>query len=513
MADIELLDVSIRDGNQSLWGATGLTTPQILQIAPIMDRVGFRALDFTSSTHMGVAVRTHRENPWERIRLTHAAMPNTPLQFIGTGFRFISWETVHPDLMRLAYERLVAAGMSRFVVLDPMHDMDAVRASARTLRAVGAAEIIAALTFTISAVHDDAYYANLAEQMAACADIDRVYIKDPTGLLAPERARTLIPVVRAGLAGKPLELHAHCTIGLSPLTYLAAAELGVEVLQVACGPLAGGSSLPDAQRVVANLRELAHTVDVDDRLLAQVADYFTRLAAAESLPAGAPRDYDASFLRHQVAGGVLTTLRRQLAELGLAHRFDEVIDEVVRVRAELGYPIMVTPFPQIVCSQALYNVIGSERYGNVPDQVIRYVLGSFGRPTAPVDPTVRDRILSRRRADELRAEPPPLSPAELRKRFAPGISDEELLLRATMPGDQVDAMFAAGPANRHYNPDLKGVLDLLRALRTRPGVSDLIVDKPDFRLELRSAVSPDAPDPPGAPPAPAAPPAAKARRG
>jgi oxaloacetate decarboxylase alpha subunit len=488
VADIELLDVSIRDGNQSLWSATGLTTPQILQIAPVMDRVGFRALDFTSSTHMGVAVRTHKENPWERIRLTHEAMPNTPLQFIGTGFRFISWETVHPDLIRLAYERLVANGMARFVVLDPMHDIDAVLTSARTLRTAGAEEIIAALTYTISEIHDDAFYAGLAEQMAASPYIDRVYIKDPAGLLAPERARTLIPAVRDRLGGKALELHSHCTIGLSPLTYLAAAELGVEVLQVACGPLANGSSLPNAQRVVANLRALGHTVEIDDRLLARVADYFTRLATAESLPTGAPREYDASFLRHQVAGGVLTTLRRQLAEIGFEDRFDEVIDEVVRVRAELGYPIMVTPFPQIVCSQALYNVIGAERYGNVPDQVIRYVLGSFGRPTAPVDPDVRDRILSRRRAAELRAEPPPLPPEELRKRFAPGISDEELLLRATMPADQVDAMLAAGPAERHYNPDLKGVLDLLRELRTRPAVADIVVDKPGFRLELRSDV-------------------------
>ncbi|HEX6470662.1 MAG TPA: hypothetical protein VF069_16300 [Streptosporangiaceae bacterium] len=487
MADIELLDVSIRDGNQSLWGATGMTTAQILRIAPVMDRVGFRALDFTSSTHMGVAVRTHRENPWERIRLTRAATPNTPLQFIGTGFRFISWETVHPELMRLAYERLVAAGMSRFVVLDPMHDMDAVRASARTLRGAGAEEIIAALTFTISDVHDDAYYAGLAAQMAACPHIDRVYIKDPAGLLSPERARTLIPAVRARLAGTPLELHAHCTIGLSPLTYMAAAELGVEVLQVACGPLANGTSLPNAQRVAANLRELGHTVDVDDRLLALVADYFSRLAAAESLPAGAPAEYDAAFLRHQVAGGVMTTLRRQLGELGLADRFDEVIDEVVRVRAELGFPIMVTPFPQIVCSQAFNNVIGAERYGNVPDQVIRYVLGRFGRPTAPVDPDVRDRILSRSRAAELAAEPPPLPPDELRKRFSPGIPDEELLLRATMPADQVDAMLAAGPARRHYNPDVKAILDLLRELRTRPAVQDIVVDKPGFRLSLRSA--------------------------
>jgi oxaloacetate decarboxylase alpha subunit len=485
MADIQLIDVSLRDGNQSLWSATGLATAHILQIAPIMDRVGFRALDFTSSTHMGVAVRTHREDPWERIRLTHAAAPHTPLQFIGSGLRFISWEPVHPDLMQLAYQRLVAAGLSRFVVLDPMHDMEAVLRTARMIREAGGEEIIAALTYTVSAVHDDGYYAGLAGQMAASPYIDRVYVKDPAGLLTPDRARTLFPAVRARLGSMALELHSHCTIGLSPLTYLVAADLGIEVLQVACGPLANGTSLPNAQRVVANLRELGHTVDIDDRLLAQVADYFTRLAEAESLPAGAPQEYDASFLRHQVAGGVMTTMRRQLTELGLGDRFGAVLEEVSRVRAELGYPIMVTPFPQIVCGQALYNVLGTERYQNVSDQAIRYVLGRFGRPTAPVDADVADRILSRPRARELMAEPPPASPAELRGRFPAGISDEELLLRATMPADQVDAMLAAGPARRRYNPELKPVLDLLVGLAERPGVSDIVIDKNGFRLELR----------------------------
>jgi oxaloacetate decarboxylase (Na+ extruding) subunit alpha len=484
MAELELLDVSIRDGNQSLWGATGLNTAKILQIAPVLDRVGFRALDYTSSTHMGVAVRTYREDPWERIRLTHAAMPNTPLQFIGTGFRFISWESVHPDLMQLAYDRLVLSGISRFVVLDPMHDMDAVRRSAAMIRAAGAAEIIGALVYTISAVHDDQLYANLARQMADTPQIDRVYIKDPSGLLTPERARTLLPAVREQLGGKALELHSHCTIGLAPLTYLAAADLGVKVLQVACGPLANGSSLPNAQRTVANLRALGHTVAVDDRLLSAVAAYFRRMAAAEGLPAGTPQDFDASFLGHQIAGGVMTTTRRQLRELGLEDRFDAVVDEVGRVRAELGYPIMVTPFPQMVCSQALYNVIGRERWDSVSDQVIRYALGRFGRPTAPIDPHVAERILSRPRAKELAAEPPPPSPAELRRTFGRGISDEELLLRATMPGEQVDAMRAAGPAQRHYNPDLAPILRLLRELRTRPSVPDLVLEKDDFRLEL-----------------------------
>jgi oxaloacetate decarboxylase alpha subunit len=495
VADIQLVDTSVRDGNQSLWGATGLTTAHILQIAPVMDRVGFRAMDFTSSTHMGISVRTHKEDPWELIRLTHAAAPNTPLQFIGSGLRFISWEPVHPDLIQIAYDRLVEAGMSRFVVLDPMHDMEAVLRTARMLRRAGASEIIAALTYTISAVHDDGFYAGLAGQMAAGPDIDRVYVKDPAGLLTPERARTLIPAVRARLGESvPLELHSHCTIGLSPLTCLAAADLGVAALHTACGALANGTSLPNAERVVANLRELGHTVDIDDRLLGYVAEYFTRLGVAESLPAGQPQEYDASFLRHQVAGGVMTTTRRQLTELGLGDRFGAVMDEVSRVRAELGYPIMVTPFPQIVCGQALYNVIGAERYANVSDQAIRYVLGRFGRPTAPVDGWVRDRILSRPRARELMTEPPPASPAELRRRFPARISDEELLLRATMPAGEVDAMLAAGPARRHYNPDLGPVLDLLSGLRDRSGVSALVVDKPGFRLELRNGPEPVAGD-------------------
>ena len=486
MADIQLIDVSMRDGNQSLWGAVGLNTAQILQIAPIVDRVGFRALDFTSSTAMGMAVRTHKEDPWERIRLTHEAMPNTRLQLIGTGLRFFSWEMQSPDFMQLVYDRLVVNGISRFVVLEPMLDIETILESARMMRKAGGQEIIAALTYTISAVHDDAFYAGLAARIATCPDIDRAYIKDPSGLMTPERARTLIPAIRAQLGGKPLEVHSHCTIGLSSMSYMVAAELGVDALQVACGPLGNGSSLPNAQRVVANLRELGHTVDIDDRALALVANYFSRLAKAENLPVGVPQEYDASFLKHQVAGGVMATTRRQLVELNLEHRFDEVMAESSRVRAEFGYPIMVTPFPQMVCSQALYNVIGRERYDNVSDQVIRYVLGGFGRPTAPVDPDVKDRILSRPRAKEIMAEPPAPTLSELRKRFPAGISDEEFLLRATMPAEEVNAMVAAGPAKRHYNPDIRPILKLLRGLQDCQVPSDIVIEKPDFRLELLS---------------------------
>lgn len=485
MAAIKLVDVSLRDGNQSLWSATGINTAQMLQIAPIMDRVGFQALDFISSTHMGMAVRTYQEDPWERIRLMHADAPNTPLQFIGTGFRFISWETAHPDFMQLVYDRLVSNGISRFIVLDPMHDMDALLESARQIRHAGGADIMGALTYTISKVHDDKFYARLASRMTASPNIDRVYIKDPSGLLTPERARTLVPAVVKAAGSKPVEMHSHCTIGLAPLSYMVGAELGVSVLHVACGPLANGSSLPDALRTVANLRELGHSVDIEVRALEQVTDYLDRLAQAEGRKVGAPQEYDASFLRHQLAGGVMTTTRRQLAEIGLEHRFDDVLAEVGEVRAELGYPIMVTPFPQMVCTQALFNVISKERYENVPDQIIRYVLGSFGRSPGPIDPNIKDRILNRPHARKLAKEPPPRSPTELRKQFPKAISDEEFLLRAVMPADQIDGMVAAGPAKRRYNPDVRPILKLLTELQSRSSIPDIVIEKPDFRLELR----------------------------
>lgn len=485
MAELSLVDVSIRDGNQSIWSANGLDTRQILQIAPTMERVGYRALDYMSSTAMGVAVRVHGEDPWERIRLTRKAMPTTKLQLIGTGLRFISWDQAHPDFMQLMYDRMVANGIDRFVVLEPTLDLPTLLETARMIRKAGGSEIIVALTYSISEIHNDAFYGDLAEAASKSPNVDRLYIKDPAGLLTVERARTLIPAITSRINGMPLEIHSHCTIGLSQLSYLTAAELGVSVMQVAAGPLANGSSLPAAERTVANLRELGHTVNVDDRLLSAVSEYFWRHARAAGLPAGTPQEFDASFMRHQIAGGVMSTTRRQMAEIGQEHRFAEVIHESDQVRAELGYPIMVTPFPQMVCSQAMYNILADKRYDNVSDQVIRYVLGLFGKPIRPVDPNVLDRILDRPRAREIMNEPPPPSVEELRKRFKPGISDEEFLLRAVMPAEQVDQMIANGPSRRHYTPEIQPVMSLLREMESRKDVKDFVVEKPGMRLALK----------------------------
>jgi oxaloacetate decarboxylase alpha subunit len=347
----------------------------------------------------------------------------------------------------------------------------------------GADEVMAALNYTISNVHDDTFYADLAGKCAGSPHFDRLYIKDPAGILTPERARTLIPAVKARIGGKPLELHSHCTIGLSVFNYMVGAELGIDVLHTAVGPLANGSSLPSATRLISNLRELGHKVDIDDHALRQMSDYFTALAEAEGLPFGAPQEFDVSFMRHQMAGGTMSTTRRQLAELNLEHKMPALIEEVERVRAELGYPIMVTPFPQIVCTQALFNVIGTERYAKVPDQVIRYVMGRFGRPTQPVDKEIEAKILDRPRAKEIAAEPPRLALDELRHRLPRGLSDEEFLLRSVMPADQVDAMLAAGPAKRRYSPFVRKVEKLLEkpAEGTRSEVT------PGLKVTLKSS--------------------------
>lgn len=491
MAEIGLVDVSIRDGNQSLWGATGLNTAQILAIAPRLDRVGLRAIDFSSSTHMAVAVRYFRENPWERLRRVRASMPRTPLQFITTGLRFIAWQQADPDFMRLVYRHLQRNGIRRFIVLDPMHDAEAVLAAARLIREEGNAEVMAALTFTLSDIHSDQFYADFASRLAASDDIDLFYLKDPSGLMSPDRVRTLAPAVLARIGAKPLEIHAHTTIGYGGLTSLTAAALGISAVHVGIGPLGEGSSLPEATRMVGNLREAGHRVDIDDAMLSGVSDYWWRVTRAQALPPGTPQMFDARFLRHQIAGGVMTTTRRQLAELGMEDRFDAVVEETERVRAELGQPIMVTPFPQMVMTQALMNVIGNERYAQVSDQIIRYVLGKFGRPTRPVDAAVEGAILDRPRAREVAGEPDFPTLAELRRRFGASLDEEEFLLQAVMPADQVDAMRANGRSRADHTPDAQPILSLLRQLAERSTPRRIMIERPGLRLALHAGPSVD----------------------
>jgi oxaloacetate decarboxylase alpha subunit len=485
MPSLQIVETSLRDGNQSLWAALGIDTARTLTIAPVMERVGFKAIDFTTSTHMGVAVRYKKEDPWERIRLMSKAMPRTPLQFLSTGFRFISWETASPEFMKLAFATLVRNGIRRFALADPMNHAESNVAGARMVKEVGGEYVVAALVFTLSPIHEDEHYVGCARKLAASRDVDALYIKDPGGLLTPLRARTLIPAIRAVIGNKPLELHSHCTIGLGELVYMDAPRWGVSALHCASGAASDGISNPPSERVVSNLRELGHQVDVDLEALAEVNRYFTRLAEAEDLGVGCPQAFDAAYFHHQLPGGMVGTMRRHLAESRLSHMESAVTEELDRVRQELGWPIVMTPFSQMLLTQAVLNVTGKERYGMIPDEVIRYALGKFGRPNVSIAPEVMDRIDSLPRTRELRQEPgmPPLQ--ELRKKIGPELSDEEFLLRATMPAEQVDAMKAAGPVAQSYDPARTPVVNLIRQLIARRDIAHICIEKNGFKLELR----------------------------
>jgi oxaloacetate decarboxylase alpha subunit len=487
---VDIVDTTTRDGNQSLWSATGLTTPDILAVAPALERVGFHAADFTSSTHMAVSVRFHREDPWEKIRLVSAAMPTTPLSFITTGMRFITWVPADEEVMRLAYRCVVRNGIRRFLVADPSNDPVRLRRIARIAREEGVEEIVIGLTYSVSDVHTHAYYAERAAALADCAEMDRLYLKDPGGLLTQEAVRELAPHFLRAAGERTIELHSHCTIGLAPFVYMEGLRAGFRVLHTAVAPLARGTSNPAAETTLRDLEAEGYSHRLDLDALAAVSEHFVSVGRAKGLPFGQPQEYDATYYHHQLAGGMVSTTRRMLEELRRPELFDAVLEEVGRVRAEMGYPIIVTPVSQLVATQAVRNVIDDERWSNVSDETVRYFLGHYGDPAAPVDPEVADRVLSRPRAEELRTlEPLHLEGA--RERFGRRISDEELLLRLTMPEEQVNAMLAspraeaaAAPAPR---PGRHPLVTLLQEVARRRSITRLRVQKGDEIVDWRRA--------------------------
>jgi oxaloacetate decarboxylase (Na+ extruding) subunit alpha len=478
---VEFIDTTTRDGNQSLWSATGLTTPDVLAVAPAMDRVGYHALDFTSSTHMAVSVRFHREDPWERIRQVSAAMPNTPLGMITTGMRFISWVPADEDVIRLSFRLVARNGIRRLQIADPSNDPARLIRLAGMARAEGIEEVVIGLTYSVSAVHTHEYYAQRAAALAGCADMDRLYLKDPGGLLTPAAVRELAPHFADAAGGRPIELHSHCTIGLAPIVYVEGVEAGFGAVHTASGPLSRGTSQPEVVSTVRNLEAVGyrHALDLDAQTT--VSEHFEALACAKGLPAGRPREFDGAYYRHQLPGGMVTTTRRMLEELRRPELFERVLEEVTRVRAEMGYPILVTPVSQFVASQAARNVIDGGRWVNVSDETVRYFLGHYGEPAAAVDREIADRVLARPQVAKLR-ELRPITLDGARERFGPRISEEELLLRLTMPEEQVDAMVENRPGLTPLpapaaRPGRAPLVTLLQELAKRTSITDFSLVK------------------------------------
>ncbi len=254
--------------------------------------------------------------------------------------------------------------MRRIQVLEPMNDVAAASVVTAMAKDAGFEQVVAAVTFTESPVHDDALYASTAKALAQDPNVDGVYLKDPGGLLTPDRIRNLVPPLLAAVGDVPLELHSHCTTGLAPEVYVIAAQLGVRTLHTAIGALSNGTSQPSATRLVENLAAVGIPTDIDPEPLREAERIIDVIAVSQGLEPGRPTELDLAYQKHQIPGGMMGTLRRQLSEIGQMELLPAVLDEVSRVRAALGYPIMVTPYSQFVGSQAVLNVMAGRSGGS-----------------------------------------------------------------------------------------------------------------------------------------------------
>jgi len=438
--EINFVDQTLRDAQQSLWGFM-MRTDHITPIAEIMDKVGYRAIATVGSQAFTVQVRNLNEDPWERIRILSKLITKTPLRGSYQIGSLSSFDLSTPrDIITLWIKRSVANGIKSFWICDYQFEMEKFIYFARIAKAEGA-EVVPALMYTSSPAHTNEYWAQKTRLLAEAKEyIDRIMIEDASGVITPEDTRELVSTVQENCEGLPLEFHSHCNSGLAPLCYLEAIQSGVTTVHTAVAPLANGTSLPATETILRNARRLGYSADLNEEALAAVSAHFRNIAEKEGFPLGAPREYDLFHFKHQVPGGMMTNLTRQLREVGMEHRLDEILEEVVLVRKEFGYPVMATPYSQIVGAQAIENVVSGERYKQIPDEVIKYVLGYYGEPVAPIDPRVMDRVMSLPRAKQFENWKPEAydkSVEEMRREIGPELSDDDLLIKILIPGKPV----------------------------------------------------------------------------
>jgi oxaloacetate decarboxylase alpha subunit len=293
-------------------------------------------------------------------------------------------------------------------------------------------------------------------------------------VLGPERARAWIrqSQERAAAGGLPLEMHFHNRTAMANLNHIIGVEEGVTIVHAAISTLANGVSMPSTEVTVDNMRRLGHEVAIDDSRLAEVAEHFGALADEEGFARGAPVEYQVANIQQQFPGGMMGTLREQLKQVGMSERLPAVLEEAIRVREEMGWPIMATPFSQLVGIQALLNVVQGERYATIPEENLMYLAGWYGTPPGPVDPEVLERAAANPRGREMMdaGHAPQPSLAEIRAEYGESLTDEELLLRYLIPGNDVDRMYEAdnpiepivpvgGPDGIPWLKDLLGATD------------------------------------------------------
>jgi oxaloacetate decarboxylase alpha subunit len=476
---IHLTDDTLRDGQQCLW-ATRMRTEHMLPIATHMDRAGFLSMQAIALVQFDASVLFLNQDPFERIRLLSQRITHTPLRAAIRSNLMRGFFPVADDITDLFVERQIANGVREIGLFDALMCNHNLASSIATAHRLGA-DVTLLLGYNIAPGYDDALYASKAREAVERFGVQTVTLADAAGILTLERVRTIIPAIKQAIGNNArLEFNTHCLTGLGPLLAIEAAVHGADSILTAVDPMANGNSLPAAQMIARNLREIGFDVDVDDVLLDEVGAYFGALAEREGQPVGVPAEYEPSHYITQYAGGAMSNLQSQLQLAGIADKLPAVLEEIGRVRVELGSPIMVTPYPAIVSAQAVMNVLNKERYKVVPDEVKKYVCGYFGELPLPVDDSVKDRIITNGSKD-VALTPPVIEPVlpGLRQRYR-NIGDDELLLRYMYGDEKINAL---GPTATGDSYSLRHpVVDLVAGLAQRKRKAQVHVSGAGFSL-------------------------------
>ena len=382
---LKICDLMLRDGHQSLL-ATRMRTDDMLPIAEKIDQVGYWAVEMWGGATFDSAMRFLDENPWDRIRLLKAAMPNTPFLMLLRGQNVVGYKHYPDDVLERFVVHAHADGIDVFRIFDALNDVRNMRKAMEVVKREGA-HVQASICYTIGPPYDVDYFVRTASRLADMG-ADSICIKDMAGLITPYIAYELVARLKADV-GLPVHLHSHSTSGMATAALLKAIEAGVDIVDTAISALSGMTSHPPTESIVATLAGTERDTKFNLNLLAEIAAYFAEVRKKYARFESGMKAADVRVLQYQIPGGMLSNLVSQLRGQQAEDKYEAVLAEVPRVREELGYPPLVTPSSQLVGTQATLNVVLGERYKIIPEEVRQYIRGYYGHPPAPIDPEIQ----------------------------------------------------------------------------------------------------------------------------